>query len=232
MGRTTFAVAVCLLVAGCSGAPKCKERGWVGGCVTSVHACAGFLEAPPPSCSSEKVVGMPRGVGSRRGLLVTRVTPGSPLALAGFREGDLILAMDGRHVRGPLDFRRRVEEKRPGSTAVFDVWRDGALAHREVPVGRETYQQMLTIGIGILPSPRADLWPFDDGIDVFGIVAAKNLPARRDIASPERAYLAKAVPGGAPARIRQESTWVTLFPLTVGLHHEVQRQEAVLVASR
>src|SRR5687768_7534820 len=111
MRQGIFVLAVCLATLGttaCSG-PRCRQRGWVGGDFERVHACGGWLEPEPPACTTKKVIGMPARVSARSGLLLLRASPTSPLARAGLREGDLVVAVDGRPVEDPLAFRRGVE---------------------------------------------------------------------------------------------------------------------------
>jgi hypothetical protein len=198
----------------------------VGGDFEPVKACESLLEACAP-CAKRKVVGMPDGVSAHNGLLLLRTGPSSPLARAGLREGDLVTAVDGQPVRDPLAFRCAVEARPPGSTVTLDAWRDGAMLRAPVTVGRETYERFLSIGLFLPLCPHADLWPFDDGIDVFGLVTAKSNPARHDLDGPRRTYLAKAVPEACPEPPQQESVRVAVIPLCVGTYHRVVAQEPV-----
>jgi hypothetical protein len=231
MRGAMFCLAVCLVSAGCSG-PKCHQRGWVGGDFREVAADGGFLGPCAPACDGDRVIGVPQGCNARCGLLLVRAGCGSPLTQAGLREGDLVTAIDGRSVGEPVDFRRAVEGRTPGTPVTLDVWRDGASRSVPVVVGRETYEKMVSLGLYLGVSPRADLWPFDDGIDVFGLVVAKSSDRRRDIECPERTYLARAVPTAAPPVPQQESVDVRVLPLHVGTHKRILRQEAIASARR
>lgn len=224
-------IVVCAVLAGCSGG-RCKQRGWIGGDLKRVQACAGFLECPPPSTTPRAVVGMPQSAGTRQGLLVVRAPAASPLSEAGVVTGDLIVALDGKPVSDPLAFRQAIEARPPGSPAILEVWRDGAHAPHAVVVGRETYSRRTKVGAYLGFSAHADLWPFDDGINVFGLVVAKAKPARHDIATVEHDYLARAVPGRSPPRVVQETVDVHVLPLLVGTLTEIERQETVALAAR
>lgn len=59
---------------------------------------------------------------------VSRVTPGSPEALSGVREGDLVVAVDGRQLAdfSQEDFRRRGREAVVGEVATWKLSREGA----------------------------------------------------------------------------------------------------------
>jgi hypothetical protein len=218
-------IAFALVFAGCAGKP-CRERGWIGGTLRSVQAHAGVLDVLAPAATGCGVVGMPASAQAPCGLLVREAPCGSPLAAAGVARGDLLVALDGRPVRDPEDFRRRIESRAPGSTATLDVWRDGARAPHPVTVGRERYERRGRIALALVLSPHADLNPFDDGVSLFGVVQAKSSDVRHDLASVERDYLRKAAPGRTPTLV-QETTDVGVFPLYVGAQTTILSQEAV-----
>jgi hypothetical protein len=216
-------------LSGCASKP-CRERGWIGGDVKRVQARGGWLEAPAPSCGHDAVIGMPASAGAPCGLLVLDAPCDSPLAQAGVARGDLIVALDGKPVADPLAFRRAIETRRPGSPATLQVWRAGATAAHPVVVGREQYERRGTLALVIPIDPHVDLNPFDDGISVFGLVVAEAHANRRDLGTVERTYLARAVPGRAPAAPVQETVRVGVFPIYVGAQTRVLAQQAVLPA--
>jgi hypothetical protein len=212
-------------LAGCATKP-CRERGWIGGDVKCVRACAGWLEEPAPALACDAVIGMPADAGAPCGLLVLEAPDSSPLAQAGVRRGDLIVALDGRRVADPLAFRRAVESRKPGAVATLEVWRAGAKIDHPVVVGRERYQRQGVLSLRIPICPHVDLDPFDDGINVFGLVVAESHPRRTDLATVERSYLARALPGARPAAPVQETVEVGVFPLYLGAQTRVLAQES------
>lgn len=214
-----------VLLAGCASKP-CHERGWVGGTTEPARCADGFL-ATAPSDRGADVVGVPPGL-TRGGLVVTRVPGSSPAATAGLRESDLILAVDGTAVTDPEALREDIEARTPGTTVNLDVWRCGARHCIPVVVGRETYRRSFTVALWLPLKPVAqlDLWPFDDGVDVLGVVRAKCDSRRYDLDTPERRYLACAHPGACLPAPRQEMVEVGVLPLFLGRHVEVLRQEA------
>ena len=60
-----------------------------------------------------------------RGVLVRRVVPGSAAEEAGLAEGDVILEVAGRPVRGPRELSRTVSALSPGDALPMKVWRSG-----------------------------------------------------------------------------------------------------------
>lgn len=70
-------------------------------------------------------IGHALGLTPPRGVLLDQVDPDGPLARAGLRQGDVVLAVDGRVVGDPLELRFRVSTKQIGGDAEIDYWRDG-----------------------------------------------------------------------------------------------------------
>lgn len=227
-----WSICALLVLGGCSSKPCC-ERGWIGGSVKPVARCGTWCRNPP-AYGADGVYGMPQGVDTPRGLLVTRVPPSSPAQNAGLLESDLILAIDGRPVADPVSFREAVETRAPGDTLQLDVWRQGRRVIVPVVVGRERYRREAVVAV-YLPVPTnlaLDLWPFDDGFDVLGLVSARANDDRRDLASAERVYLRTAVPGEEAPVVRQETVDVRVFPLAAGTGVKVHSQEAVPASVR
>lgn len=67
------------------------------------------------------------GIAGRDGALVTTVDPGSAAAEAGVREGDVILALNGKPVRGSSDLRNQFGLLRVGEQVKLDISRNGRL---------------------------------------------------------------------------------------------------------
>jgi len=65
------------------------------------------------------------GISALEGALVTAVDPGSPVQQAGLRRGDVIVAVNGRAVRGPADLRVKVGLVPIGEEVEFRFLREG-----------------------------------------------------------------------------------------------------------
>ncbi len=59
------------------------------------------------------------------GALVSGVQPGSPAALAGLRQGDVIVSLDGEKLSDSNTLRNRIAGTKPGSKVAVEVLRDG-----------------------------------------------------------------------------------------------------------
>jgi serine protease Do len=90
-------------------------RGWLGVQVQTVT----------PALA--KSLGLPKDEGA----LVAQVTPDSPAAKAGFKEGDVIQSFDGHKIDKMRDLPIIVAETRVGDTAKVTVWRNGATQQLE-----------------------------------------------------------------------------------------------------
>lgn len=70
------------------------------------------------------------GLAEPRGILVSRIEPGSPAERAGIRRGDIVTALNGTPVNDYNSFRNQVANTQPGTQVTLTVNRDG----REQPV--------------------------------------------------------------------------------------------------
>lgn len=77
-----------------------------------------------------------------QGVYVASLTKGGAAAEAGLRAGDIIQAINGRHVSSTSELQEQLANYRPGQQVKLDVWRDGeqferALVLRNVEGGTE-----------------------------------------------------------------------------------------------
>jgi serine protease Do len=75
------------------------------------------------------------GLKDARGALVAVVTPNSPGAKAGLKQGDVILSFNGSEVQELRDLPRLVADTSPDSKATLSVWRDGRNVSLAATVG-------------------------------------------------------------------------------------------------
>ena len=76
------------------------------------------------------------GVKDTRGAIVGDVTSGGPGDKAGLKSGDVIVAIDGKHVEGADDLTMDVISHAPGSTVTLDVSRNGKPMQIQVTLGQ------------------------------------------------------------------------------------------------
>lgn len=214
-------------LAGCASGPKVQERGWLGGRLADVVAEGAFHPAPTIGGGATPVVGLPHDVAQGGAALVVGAWPGTPLAAAGLAPGDLVLAVDGRPVESSEDVRAAFAAKAPGASGSVSYVRAGDARTAEVVTGRETWERVGSIRLGIGLSSTLDLWPFDDGIDILGLVQFRTGGAAPDLAGPESAYLRGAFPD-RPVVAPPGAGWdVFVLPIGGGVRERVTAQEMV-----
>ncbi len=81
-----------------------------------------------------------------KGAIVSSIVPGGPAAKAGFHQGDVVLAVNGRAVDDNRDLTRRVALLAAGSTATFTVVHDGTQRNVSVTIGsRKEDEQVASV---------------------------------------------------------------------------------------
>ena len=97
---------------------KKVSRGWLGVTIQNVDA------------ATAKALDMP----DNNGALVNSVLDGQPAAVAGVKEGDVIIAIDNQPIEDTEQLLRRVAMLSPGSKSTITVWRDGKKTDLELTV--------------------------------------------------------------------------------------------------
>jgi Do/DeqQ family serine protease len=80
------------------------------------------------------------GAPDTRGMLVQRIARASSAYAAGLRPGDIIVGFNGTAVDDGGVLMRRVQDSPIGSTATFDIVRDGRRIQLKIPIVRATEQ--------------------------------------------------------------------------------------------
>ena len=69
------------------------------------------------------------------GARITHVIDGSPAEAAGVQDGDIIVGVDGRTVRGPMSLTKQIRDKQPGDSVSLTIVRDGREQTIDVEIG-------------------------------------------------------------------------------------------------
>ncbi len=230
---TSIVSSICLalLATGCASNKIAQQRGWIGG---------EFLVAKRPSWrisggDPQVVPALPKQLEGKQkaGIFVSEVYSNTPLAVAGLRAGDLILAVNQQPVEKLSAFHQLIDACKPGSTVSLNVFRDGEAQDRKVTVGRETYKNWhdFAIAIGISGTLVVDLIPNPD----FSLIAlgySRN-QQRGELHSPRNEFI-RQINGvnqnqstNDVGTINGESwrTWLAIF--SVGGYKSILSQEMV-----
>lgn len=103
-------------------------RGWLGVQIQSL------------SEDAAQALGLPNA----NGAIVAEVIDGSPAQKAGFKQGDVVLKMNGTSIKDNRDLTRRVALLRAGETATFVVWRDSREMSISVTIAKRPDEQRLS----------------------------------------------------------------------------------------
>jgi serine protease Do len=96
------------------------DRGWLG---------VQIQEVTPEIASG-------LGLDKAEGALVAAVTPDSPAAKAGIKQGDVIVGIDGKRIERLKDLTLHVANQKAGSTMSVSVWRDGRTRDLRASIAR------------------------------------------------------------------------------------------------
>jgi S1-C subfamily serine protease len=130
MAKTAAVVLVLLLASSAGWAQQAKARPYLGISVLPAE--------------SEKA-----------GVTVQQVTPESPAAKAGLKEGDRIVQVDTKDVRGVEKFLKGIAAKKPGEKVTLQVWRDGKERNIVVTLGERLVRAGELPPAGFFEAPGA-----------------------------------------------------------------------------
>jgi len=82
------------------------------------------------------------------GALVASVAKGTPAEKAGLKEGDFIVAVDGKAVRNVNELRNRVAQIKPGTAVKLSIYRDGRKRTVTVKVAQQPKDMAIAFGGG------------------------------------------------------------------------------------
>ena len=140
------------------------ERGWLG---------VEIQNFTPEIASS-------LGVQDAKGALVAGVTSDSPASRAGFRQGDVIVQLNGANIEDSRDLSRDVARLRAGERASFTVLRDGAKHTLSAVIEKRDTERLASngsepgpdssLGLTLMPINPAIRRQYELGDKVTGVV--------------------------------------------------------------
>jgi hypothetical protein len=220
-----------LLSTGCASNKAVQQRGWIGGEFLLAKRASWRLSSGDPHI----IPALPKQLEGQQktGVFVSEVYSNTPLAVAGIRAGDLILAVNHPRVEKPTAFHQIIDGCKPGSTVLLNVFRDGEAEDRKVMVGRETYKNWhdFVIGIKVSGNVELDLIP-DPEFSLVALGYSRN-QQRGEMHSPRNQFIRQVnctnqtEPSHDLGAVRGEgwTTWLAIF--SVGGYKSILSQEVV-----
>ena len=135
------------------------------------------------------------GLDEADGALVAQVTPDSPAASAGFKQGDVILSYDGQQIEDLRDLTSAVADTEAGTEVDVVVWRDGREQTIQAEIGQMPGQEQMAALSG-------DEQPEESDAPRLGLMLSQLTPeAREQFELPAEAegVLVTDVQPGSPA---------------------------------
>jgi len=112
------------------------KRGWLG------------VTIQPVSENQAKALGLEKATGA----LIASVGKGHPADKGGVRQGDVVLAVNGKNVADSTELLRVIASLKPGDKAKLTLWRNGSKVNRTVVLGQRGEKSMASMQRQ--PSPK------------------------------------------------------------------------------
>jgi serine protease Do len=106
----------------------------------------GFLGASLAAVNPKTIKGYDLKV--NQGVLIETVLDGMPASTAGIREGDVVVAIDGRPMKSHTQMRNYVASRPPGASMLLDINRKGVARKIRVDLKERTVEVMAQFGSG------------------------------------------------------------------------------------
>ncbi|NIF53036.1 trypsin-like peptidase domain-containing protein [Burkholderia sp. Ax-1724] len=104
--------------------------------VSTGHVTRGRIGVGVQPLSAEQAKKL--GLDSAAGALVGSVDPSGPAQAAGLRQGDVIVAVNGKRIGNTTELVGQVAQLSPGTDATLNVWRNGGERKLSITVGAQS----------------------------------------------------------------------------------------------
>jgi serine protease Do len=104
------------------------------------HVARGWLGVEIQSITPDIAASL--GIKEAKGAIVASIVPGGPAQKAGFEQGDVVIAVNGKAVDDNRDLTRRVAALSAGARAVFTVNRNGQVKTLSVEIAQRKDEQV------------------------------------------------------------------------------------------
>ncbi len=162
--------------------PPEHHRGWIGGEYKVARRHWSWSD------TTDAVVAFPKPLtNTQKGILITALSTNTPAYLAGLREADLILELDHQKIISFADFRRKIDQAKPGASLAVQIYRHGELQDYDVTVGRETFRENGAFAIGLPDLPRPN-FNFNPSFSLIALGLSRESDKRTELGSAEEIF--------------------------------------------
>jgi hypothetical protein len=207
-----------------SKAKKSKEaaehhRGWIGGEYKLAKRNWSWFS------TSDAVFAFPKSLtNTYKGLVITRLSTNTPAYLAGLREADLLLELNGEKTTSLSRFREKIDRAQPGASLHIGAFRDGELRECNVTVGCETFREQGMFAIGLPFGLPATNLKFNPSFSLIALGFSSETNKRIELNSGEQIFQRQNSKEYYPGDVCWRA-W--LGPFTAMHTREIRSQEIV-----
>jgi serine protease Do len=136
----------------------------------SVHRGYLGVQVAPLSPEVAKHLGLP----SADGVVISKVSPSTPAAKAGLKDGDIVTALAGKAIKDARALQRIVAELPLGQPVDVTLWRDGVANKLSVTIE----EQPRAYGLAAASTESGDQNSESSSLDKFGMTISQLTPER------------------------------------------------------
>jgi serine protease Do len=168
------------------------------------------------------------GLSSTEGALISGVTPDGPAAKGGMKQGDVVVAYNGKKISNANELTRVVGSTAPGTKVAMDVVRDGKPKSLNVRVGtRPTDEQLATGGGRGESGGGGEQTPAPDALGLAVVPLAPAQAQAMGLTSGEGVMVAGVSDDGAAAQVGVQQGDVVLEVNRKAVHSVADYQKAL-----
>lgn len=159
------------------------HRGWIGGQYKLAKRHWSWVD------TSDAVFAFPKSLtNTYKGLVITTLSTNTPAYLAGLREADLILELNGEKTTSLSRFRNKIDHAKPGDALCIRAFRNGEVRECNVFVGCETFREQGMFAVGLPFGLPATNLKFNPSFSLIALGFSSETNKRIELASGEQVF--------------------------------------------
>jgi len=199
--------------------PAEHRRGWIGGQYKLAKRHWSWLS------TSDAVFAFPKSLtNTYKGLVITTLRTNTPAYLAGLREADLILELDGEKTSSLSQFRKKIDRAKPGASLRIRAFRNGEVHECNVTVGCETFREQGMFAVSLPFGLPATNLKFNPSFSLIALGFSDETNKRIELNAGEQVFQRQNSKNYYPADVCWRA-W--LGPFSAMRTREIRSQEIV-----